>query len=491
MKRYIIGIDEGTTSARAGVFDTKTNKIVSLSQKAISLIYPKLGWVEIDAKEIWSVQRSVLIEAVSNADIEPEEIFGIGLTNQRETVVAWDRQTGKPISNAICWQCRRTAKDIEKLSAENKKMIKEKTGLIPDAYFSATKMKWILENVPEAKLLLKQHRLCMGTIDSYIVFRLTKGVFVTDTTNASRTMLFNINTLSWDADLLKLFKIPLEVLPQVVGSNEIVGTTNLFGKQIPICGIAGDQQSALIGQACYSPGMLKNTYGTGGFLLVNTGNKPVPAKKLLTTVAYTINGKTNYALEGSVFNCGSTVQWIRDGLGIIKKSADTEKMALSVDDNAGVYLVPAFTGLGSPYWDMNARGTIVGLTRASNKNHIARAALEAMAYSTEDLIKEMKNENVIVTEMRVDGGVSNNKFLMQFQSDLSNVVINVPTNAELTLMGAVYLAGLASGAYGSLTEIADLWRMQTQYLPKHTKTYDKQYLFWKKAVERSLNWEEN
>lgn len=491
MKRYIVGIDEGTTSARAGVFDTKTNKIVSLSQKPISLIYPKLGWVEIDAKEIWSVQRSVLIEAVSNADIEPEEIFGIGVTNQRETVVAWDRLTGKPITNAICWQCRRTAKDIEKLSPASKKMIKEKTGLIPDAYFSATKMKWILENVKEAKTLLKEHRLCMGTVDSYIIFRLTKGVFVTDTTNASRTMLFNIKTLSWDADLLKLFKIPLEVLPKVVSSNDIVGSTNIFGKDVFVSGIAGDQQSALVGQACFSKGMLKNTYGTGGFLLVNTGDKPVMAKKLLTTIAYTLNGKTTYALEGSVFNCGSTVQWIRDGLGIIKKSSETEKMALSVEDNAGVYLVPAFTGLGAPYWDMNARGLVVGLTRAVNKNHIARAALEAMAYSTEDLIEEMRNENVIVTEMRVDGGASNNKFLMQFQSSLSDVVINVPTNAELTLMGVVYLAGLATGAYNSLDELSNLWRMQLQYLPKHTKEYDKLYAGWKKAVTRALNWEEN
>ena len=352
-------------------------------------------------------------------------------------------------------------------------------------------MKWILDNVSEAKELLKENKLCMGTIDSYIIFRLTKGVFVTDTTNASRTMLFNIKTLQWDDELLKLFKIPKEVLPKVVSSNEVVGTTNLFGKPVSICGIAGDQQSALFGQACFSTGMLKNTYGTGGFLLVNTGDKPVMAEKLLTTIAYTLNGKTTYALEGSVFNCGSTIQWLRDGLGLIKKSSESEKMALSVENNAGVYLVPAFTGLGAPYWDMNARGIIIGLTRDSNKNHIVRAALEAMAYSTEDLIEEMRNEQVIVTQMRVDGGASNNKFLMQFQSNLSDVVINVPNNLELTMMGAIYLAGLASGVYKSLDELSNLWKMQLQYLPKHTKSYDKLYYGWKKAVNKALRWEEN
>lgn len=487
MKKYIIGIDEGTTSARAGVFDVTQNKIVSLVQKPIELIYPQPGWVEIDANQIWSTQRAVLIEAVANIDAEPEEIFGIGVTNQRETVVAWDRLTGKPITNAICWQCKRTAKDIELLPAKTKKLIKDKTGLIPDAYFSASKMKWIIDNIPLAKELLKEHRLCLGTIDSFIVFKLTKGAFVTDTTNASRTMLFNIKALSWDSDLLKLFNIPLEALPKVVSSSEIVGLTNIFGKDIPICGLAGDQQSALFGQACFKRGMLKNTYGTGGFLLVNTGSKPVMAKNLLTTVAYTINGKTCYALEGSVFNCGSTVQWLRDGLGLFKKSSDTEKMAESVASNEGVYLVPAFTGLGAPYWNMEARGAIVGLTRAVNKNHIARACLEAMAYSTEDLISEMRKENVKITEMRVDGGASNNQFLMQFQSSLSDVVIFVPENTELTLMGAVFLAGLASGAYSSLDELSNLWKMNLQYLPRHTKDYDKLYLGWKKAVQKVLN----
>lgn len=490
IKRYIIGIDEGTTSCRAGVYDIKKNKLTHIVQKPLKLYFPKAGWVEHDVNEIWKNQLSAITEVVKQSNIDPDEIFGIGITNQRESVVAWDSKTGIPVPHSICWQCRRTARIIENLSAKTKRLIKEKTGLIADAYFSASKIQWFLENEKEAQKLLANNRLLVGTMDTFLIWKLTNGKsFVTDTTNASRTMLFNIHTLDWDDELLKIFGVPRKILPKIVSCSENVGFTDILGKPVQIAGIAGDQQSALFGQACFNEGMVKNTYGTGGFLLMNTGDKVVQKDKLVSTVAYTLNRKTCYALEGSVFNSGSTVQWIRDQLGLIKKSAETEKMAFSVPDTGGVYIVPAFTGLGAPYWNMKARGTIVGITRGTNKNHIARAVLESMAYQTEDILNEMEQGSTKVLEVRCDGGASVNNFLMQFQSDISDKVLKLPANQESTLMGTIYLAGLGTGAFKSIKEIENLWEQKKIFKPGLAETKRKElYYNWKRAVNRSLDW---
>lgn len=485
-KRYIIGLDEGTTSVRAGLYDTKKNEIIEIIQKPIKLKYPKPSFVELDATEIWSKQLACIVELLGTTEINPTEVFGIGITNQRETIVAWDKKNGKAICPSICWQCKRTAKEIENLPLETKKLIKEKTGLIPDAYFSASKISWILKNIEKAQELLRENRLCVGTIDSYLIFKLTKGKFVTDITNASRTMLLNIHTGKWDDELLSIFNIPKSILPEIVACDEIVGETTLLGEKIYVGGIAGDQQSALIGQVCFKKGMIKNTYGTGGFALLNT-KEYVESDKLLSTIAYKIKGKICYALEGSNFNCGSTIQWLKEELELFDKTSDIDKICYKFDDTNGVYFVPAFTGLGSPHWNMGARGSILGLTRSTKKENIVRAGVESMAYSTEDILSEVR-KYVTIKEMRCDGGASNNNFLMQFQSDLSKIKITLPKNFESTLLGAIYLCGLAVKKYKNLTEIKNLWQCKKEFVPNKQNNYKTNYLGWQKAVEKAKDW---
>lgn len=491
-KRYILALDEGTTSARALVYDTESKKIISIAGAEFKQLYPKAGWVEHDALEIWKAQLTSMQQAVSYADIDAEEIYGIGITNQRESVVCWDKTTGKPVYNEICWQCRRTTDFCEKLIADGYgDMIREKTGLVVDAYFSGSKIRWILDNVPKAKELIKEGKLLAGTIDTFLIWKLTDGkVFVTDSTNASRTMLFNIKTNDWDDDLLKLLEVPREILPEIVPSSGIVGYTTLLGKEVAIAGIAGDQQAALFGQACFEMGMAKNTYGTGCFILTNIGNEfKLSQDKLLTTVAWNIGGKLTYAYEGSVFNAGSSVQWIRDELFLIEKASDTERYALRVADTNGVYVVPAFTGLGAPYWDMNARGTICGLTRGANKYHIVRAVLESMAYSSYDVLKAVEKDVGKIKVLKVDGGASNNNFLMQFQADIMDTVIMRPSITETTGLGAAYLAGLATGAYESLYDISKNLCIEREFVPNmERKVAHKKINDWHKAVKRSLNW---
>jgi glycerol kinase len=470
MQQYILALDQGTTSSRAIVFD-KNGSIISTAQKEFTQIFPQPGWVEHDANEIWSTQLGVAAEAVTKAGLTVENIAAIGITNQRETTVVWERATGKPVYNAIVWQDRRTAAFCDELKRKQlDKIIQEKTGLVVDAYFSATKVKWILDNVEGAREKANKGELCFGTIDTWLLWNLTKGqVHATDVSNASRTMLCNIHTLQWDGELEKIFTIPGNMLPQIRSSCEVYGHTQniLTAKNIPVAGIAGDQQSALFGQMCTQPGMVKNTYGTGCFMLMNTGEKPVASKNnLLTTVAWKINGITHYALEGSVFIAGAVVQWLRDGLGIIKNSGEVESLALKVEDNAGVYVVPAFTGLGAPYWNQDARGTIVGLTRGSTASHIARAALESIAYQTMDVLKAMEADaGISIQQLRVDGGATANNLLMQFQSDILNTKVLRPTVTETTALGAAYLAGLAVGYWKSIDEIQQQWQIQQTFTP--------------------------
>jgi glycerol kinase len=450
MNQYILALDQGTTSSRAIIFD-KQGAVIAVAQKEFTQYFPQPGWVEHDANEIWSTQLGVAVEAISKAGLTVENIAAIGITNQRETTVVWERATGKPIYNAIVWQDRRTASFCDELKRKQLDgIIKQKTGLVIDAYFSATKIKWILDNVAGARAKADKGQLCFGTIDTWLLWNLTKGqIHATDVSNASRTMLCNINTLQWDGELEKIFNIPGNMLPQIRSSSEVYGHTQniLSAKNIPIAGIAGDQQSALFGQMCTQPGMVKNTYGTGCFMLMNTGEKPVISNNnLLTTVAWKVNGITQYALEGSVFIAGAVVQWLRDGLGIIQKSSDVEALAAKVNSNEGVYVVPAFTGLGAPHWNQDARGTIVGLTRGSNASHIARAALESIAYQTMDVLKAMEADSgILIKELRVDGGATANDLLMQFQSDILNTKVLRPKITETTALGAAYLAGLAVG----------------------------------------------
>jgi len=461
MKKYILALDEGTTSCRAGLFDVKNHKYLNLNSAKFELYYPQNAWVEFDANEVWQAQKKVLQNAVEGISLD--EIYGIGIANQRESCVAWNKQTGEAVYPAICWQCRRTANFCDSLNAKEKKIIKDKTGLIVDPYFSASKFQWLFENISEVKELAEKNNLCFGTIDSFLIFKLTQGkVFATDTTNASRTMLFNLKTLDWDDWLLNFFNIKREWLPKIISSSEIVGSTNLFEKPLNICSVIGDQQSALVGQCCFEKGMSKNTYGTGCFVLINSGSKFINCKHLVSTVAYTIAGKTTYAIEGSVLNAGSLIEWLLS-IGLISSASETEEMAKSLSDNGGVYLIPAFTGLGAPYWDSLARGAFVGLTRGTTKNHLVRATLESMAFSTYDLISVLKDN--YITELRVDGGVSNNNFLMQFQADLLNIKIKKPKIYESTLLGATYLAGLSSGAYSSLEEIASNWKLSKEFIP--------------------------
>lgn len=497
MRKYIIALDQGTTSSRAIIFDNEQN-ILGISQKEITQIYPKEGWVEHNPMEIWATQYGVLQEVMAKSNITQEEIAAIGITNQRETTIVWDKNTGEPIYNAIVWQCRRTASicdELEKMGLKD--YIKQTTGLVLDAYFSATKIKWILDNIEGAREKAQKGDLLFGTVDTWLVWKLTGGkVHITDYTNASRTMLYNINTLQWDDKILEILDIPKSMLPEVKDSSKVYGYTNLGGKggvRVPIAGIAGDQQAALFGQACFTKGSVKNTYGTGCFLLMNTGDEKVESKNgLLTTIAIGLNGKVQYALEGSVFVGGAVIQWIRDELMLVNDAQDTEYFAKKVSDNGGVYVVPAFVGLGAPHWDMYARGAIFGLTRGSNRNHIIRAALESIAYQSKDVLDAMEEDaGYKIDDIKVDGGASKNEFLMQFQSDITNKQVTKPIITETTALGAAYLAGLAVGYWKDKDEIAKSWYVAETFKPKcNDEKREKLYSGWKKAIERVKGWEE-
>lgn len=494
-KEYIMALDQGTTSSRAILFN-RQGEIIKIAQKEFTQIYPKGGWVEHDPMEIWGSQSGVMREVIETAGIAPSEIASIGITNQRETTVVWDKHTGKPIYNAIVWQCRRTSDicdDLKNRGLEDK--IKEKTGLLIDAYFSATKVKWILDNVEGAREKAQNGELLFGTIDTWLIWNLTRGkVHVTDYSNASRTMMYNIKQLKWDEDILRELGIPKTMLPEVKPSSYVYGNTDeqmLAGARIPISGCAGDQQAALFGQTCFEEGTAKNTYGTGCFLLMNTGENLVKSKHgLLTTIAWGIDNKIEYALEGSIFMGGASIQWLRDELRMIKTAEDSEKYATRVLDTNGVYIVPAFTGLGAPYWDMYARGTMVGLTRGAKKEHIIRATLESIAYQTKDVLKAMEQDsNIKLKLLKVDGGASKNNFLMQFQSDILNVEIDRPKVVETTALGAAYLAGLSVGFYKSKDEITSKWAVDKRFKPGMDKEkMDKLYSGWSKAVSRALKW---
>jgi glycerol kinase len=489
---YILALDQGTTSSRAIVFD-HSGQIISMAQKEFTQIFPQGGWVEHDAEEIWNTQFLVAVEALHKVNLKKEDIAAIGITNQRETTVVWERSTGKPIYNAIVWQDRRTADYCEQLKQNgHSKTIQEKTGLVIDAYFSGTKLNWILDHVEGARAKAEAGELCFGTIDSWLVYKLTNGtVHTTDVSNASRTMLCNIHTLSWDEELLHLLNIPAAVLPTIASSSQVYGSVQNLEplNDIKIAGIAGDQQAALFGQMCTAPGMVKNTYGTGCFMLMNTGDKAVLSNNnLLTTVAWKVNDQVQYALEGSVFIAGAVVQWLRDGLGIIKTAADVEALALQAKQNDGVYIVPAFVGLGTPYWQPDARGTITGLTRGTGAAHIARAAVESIAYQTTDVLKAMEQDSGIkIAELRVDGGATKNNLLMQFQSDVLQTKVIRPTITETTALGAAYLAGLAVGFWANQEAIAAQWQVETNFTPtKPQQEVDVLLDGWKKAVKAAL-----
>jgi glycerol kinase len=492
---YILALDEGTTSARAIVFD-RDGAIKTVAQKEFAQLYPQPGWVEHDAEEIWAAQVGVAVEALNRAQLRPADIAAIGITNQRETAVVWDRATGNPIYPAIVWQDRRTAGFCDKLRADGKeKLIQDRTGLLIDAYFSASKVAWILDNVPGARQKADAGQLAFGNIDTWLIWKLTGGTLhVTDVSNASRTMLFNIHTGKWDDELLRLFRVPASMLPEVRASSEVYGKSNVAGLDgVPIAGIAGDQQAALFGQMCTEPGLTKNTYGTGCFMLQCTGEKPVASRnRLLTTVAWKLGGKMTYALEGSVFIGGAVVQWLRDGLGLIRTSEEVEKLATSVTDNGGVYLVPAFAGLGAPHWDAYARGTIVGITRGTTAGHIARAAVESIAFQVADLARAMSADaGVPVAELRVDGGAARNDLLMQFQADLLGVPVVRPAVTETTALGAAYLAGLAVGYWKEVKEIATQRRIERRFEPKLSDYQVKALRArWDRALGRAKDWEE-
>lgn len=470
MKEFVLTLDQGTTSSRAILFD-KQGKIISLAQKEFTQIYPQPGWVEHDPMEIWSSQASVITEAIVKENLKAENIAAIGITNQRETTIVWDKTTGEPIYNAIVWQDRRTAQQCDKIKAQGKgNLIQEKTGLVIDAYFSATKIQWVLNNIPGAREKANAGKLAFGTVDTWLVWNLTNGeLHITDVSNASRTMLFNINTLTWDKELLELFEIPESVLPVVKSSSEVYGETsgNLLGAKVPIGGIAGDQQSALFGNICTKPGMVKNTYGTGCFMLMNIGEKPMISKNnLLTTIAWKIGNKVDYALEGSIFVAGAVVQWLRDELKIISSASEIEELASKVDGTGGVYLVPAFAGLGAPHWNQYARGTILGITRGTNTSHIARAALESIALQTMDVLKAMESDSGIeIKELIVDGGATKNNLLLQFQADILGASVIRPAITEVTAAGAAYLAGLAVGFWKDISEIRQQWQIDKTFSP--------------------------
>src|SRR6266571_576155 len=490
--KHILALDQGTTSSRTIVFDHGGN-VVSSAQREFRQIFPKPGWVEHDATEIWASQLHTASEAIGKARLTASDIAAIGITNQRETTVVWDRETGAPVHHAIVWQDRRTAAACDRLKARGlAPMIKRKTGLVVDAYFSGTKLEWILRNVPGTRAKAKAGKLAFGTVDTWLLWNLTGGrVHATDPSNASRTMLYNVRTGDWDDELLRLFGVPRSMLPEVRSSSEVYGETHLLGGAIPIAGIAGDQQAALFGQVCTRPGMVKNTYGTGCFMLMHTGEKPIASKNnLLTTVAWRIGGRTEYALEGSIFIAGAVVQWLRDGLGIIASSGEVESLAAQVPDNGGVYLVLAFVGLGAPHWDQYARGTIIGLTRGSTREHIARAALESIAYQTSDVLRCMHDDSGIkLTELRVDGGAARNDFLMQFQANILGIPVVRPTNTETTAAGAAFLAGLATGFWSSAQELGELWQREKTFEPQMSATERERLLEgWTRAVERASKW---
>ena len=495
MKQYVIALDQGTTSSRCILFDREQN-IVGVAQREFTQIYPKPGWVEQDPMEIWSSQSSVLTEVLAQTGIAPTEVAAIGITNQRETTIVWDKATGRPIYNAIVWQCRRTASLCEELKAEGafSDYIKEHTGLLIDAYFSATKLKWILDHVEGARELARAGELLFGTVDSWLVWKLTGGkAHVTDYTNASRTMLFDIQNLCWDEEICRRLDIPMEMLPQVCSSSQVYGFANLQGVKVPIAGIAGDQQAALFGQGCFHPGEAKNTYGTGCFLLMNTGEQLCRSENgLLTTIAIGLNGRVQYALEGSVFVGGAVIQWVRDELRFISESRDAEYYASKVPDTGGVYLVPAFTGLGAPYWDMYARGALVGLTRGTNRDHIIRAAQESIAYQSWDLVDAMeKDTGIPLSALNADGGASRDKFLMQFQADILNKPVRRPVIRETTALGAALLAGLATGVWSSQEEVKSRMKTDSLYEPAMDEAKRQKLLRgWHKAVGRSLDWAE-
>ena len=493
MKQYILALDQGTSSSRAIVFDEK-GTTCAVAQKEFRQIFPKSGWVEHDPHEIWSSQASVIAEAITTLDINGLNIAGIGITNQRETTIVWDSETEEPIYNAIVWQDRRTSDYCDELKKQGvTDMIRQKTGLIIDAYFSATKIKWILDNVPGARKRAEKGKLLFGTVDTWLIWRLTRGeVHVTDVSNASRTMLFNINTLEWDQELLDLFGIPRSMMPEVKSSSEVYGhtKTTIFAHKVPISGIAGDQQAALFGQMCTEPGMVKNTYGTGCFLLMNSGEKPILSKNnLITTIAWKIGDKVNYALEGSIFVGGSVVQWLRDGLHVINSSSEVEALASQVPDTGGVYFVPALTGLGAPWWDQYARGTIIGISRGTTTAHIARAALEGIAYQTLDITAAMSlDAGIPLKELKVDGGASRNNLLMQFQADILGTRVIRPKVVETTAMGAAYLAGLAVGYWSSIDEIRKQWQIDRVFEPSWEEEKVLQTKEgWRDAVKRTLS----
>ncbi|WP_413398995.1 glycerol kinase GlpK [Pyrococcus kukulkanii] len=483
--KAVLALDEGTTSARAILFDKESN-VLGIGQFEFPQYYPKPGWVEHNPEEIWEAQVKAIKVAIEKAKLSPNDIVAIGITNQRETTIIWDKN-GKPVYNAIVWQCRRTAEMIEEIKREYGDVIREKTGLVPDAYFSASKIKWLLDNVPGLREKAERGEVYFGTVDTFLIYRLT-GEHVTDYSNASRTMLFNIRKLEWDEDLLEIFDIPLDILPEVRNSSEIYGYTKILGREIPVSGDAGDQQAALFGQAGFETGIVKATYGTGNFILVNTGKTVRYSKNLLTTIAWGINGKITYALEGSIFVTGAAVQWLRDGIKIIKHVAETEELARKLESNEGVYFVPAFVGLGAPYWDQFARGLIIGITRGTGREHLARATLEAIAYLTRDVIEEME-KLVGIKELRVDGGATANDFLMQFQADILNRRVVRPVVKETTALGAAYLAGLAVDYWESLDEIRALWKAERVFEPEmDEETRERLYKGWKEAVRRVMEW---
>jgi glycerol kinase len=494
MENYILALDQGTTSSRALVFDRKGN-IRSVAQKEFTQIFPKPGWVEHDPNEIWSSQVAVAAEAISKFGINGKAIAGIGITNQRETTIVWDRKSGVPVYNAIVWQDRRTSGYCDELRENgHASMIREKTGLVIDSYFSGTKIKWILDNIEGARAKAEKGELAFGTVDSWLIWKLTQGrTHITDVTNASRTMLYNINTLEWDDEMLDLLEIPRSMLPVVKDSSEIYDTTNttFFASKVPIAGIAGDQQAAMFGQMCVDQGMVKNTYGTGCFILLNTGNKPFISKNnLVTTIAWKIGNNINYALEGSIFIGGAVVQWLRDGLGIISSSSEVESLAASVEDNGDVFFVPAFTGMGAPYWDQYARGLLIGISRGTNRGHIARAALEGIAFQTMDVLNVMnKDTGMDIKELRVDGGAVANNLLMQFQSDILGIPVVRPEIAETTALGAAYLAGLATGYWNDIDELKEQWKIDRQFTGSmDMETGDRLKAKWSDAVKRAGSW---
>lgn len=492
VKKYIIALDQGTTSSRAILFDNEQN-IVQIAQKELTQFYPQPGWVEHDPMEIYSSQIAVMTEVLLQAGISIEEVAAIGITNQRETAIIWDKQTGRPIHNAIVWQCRRTAEICEQLKADgHEPYIRETTGLLADAYFSGTKIKWLLDHVPDARERAENGELLFGTVDSWLVWKMTGGrVHITDYTNAARTMLFNIKTLSWDEKMLEILNIPRCILPKVRSSSEIYGTVNIFGSEIPIAGIAGDQHAALFGQTCFEPGDVKNTYGTGCFMLMNTGDKPVFSENgLVTTIAWGLNGQVTYALEGSIFVAGAAIQWLRDEMRLIDSSPDSEYMATKVPDTNGCYVVPAFTGLGAPHWDQYARGIIVGLTRGVNKYHIIRATLDSLCYQTNDVLRAMEADSGIrLAALKVDGGACANNYLMQTQADIINAPVQRPRCVETTAMGAAYLAGLAVGYWASKEDVVKNWAIDRTFAPNiGAEEREKRIRGWNKALKCAYGW---